>query len=160
MKPVIKISSSLWQKTQKGLATRGAGERESACLWVGQRGKEIWLVKGIIFLDDIPGTISNRRYHHTPKEVVNKIYQVLRNEGLQIIADVHTHPGGNVEMSNLDKNHPIEYRIGLLSIILPNFGFAPVTLRNTGFHEYLGNDKWGRIPYKDVLRRISLTEDE
>jgi proteasome lid subunit RPN8/RPN11 len=160
MKPTVNIPSSLWHKTQKGLATRGAGERESACLWVGQRGKEIWSVKGIIFLDDIPGTISNKRFHHTPKEVVNKIYQVLRKEGLQIIADVHTHPGRDVEMSDLDKNHPIEYRVGLLSLILPNYGFPPITLRNTGFHEYLGNDMWTQIPYRNVIKRITITEDE
>ncbi|MEQ6390317.1 Mov34/MPN/PAD-1 family protein [Bacillaceae bacterium S4-13-58] len=160
MKPILHIPQSIWSKTQTGLASRGAGKRESACIWVGHREKHRWIVKGIIFLDDIPGTIANKRFHHTPNVVIQQIYELLRKEGFQIIADVHTHPALNVEMSELDKSHPTEFRIGFLSLILPNYGYPPITLKNIGFHEYLGNDKWTRVRYSNIIKRVKFTEDD
>lgn len=156
MNAIIYIDKKCWESTMKGLLQRSKGVRESACIWAGVRYETEWRVNDIIFLDDLKGTQKGRLFHSTPREASKKAFEILRGKGLQIIADVHTHPEKWVGLSPVDMQHPIEYRTGLLAIVIPHYARYPVTLNNLGVHEYLGSTKWRQLPLDEVKKRFII----
>jgi hypothetical protein len=75
-----------------------------------------------------------------------------------IIADIHTHPTDWVDLSDTDAAHPIEYRPGLLALVLPFFARRKPGLRGVGVHEYLGNGQWRRLRGVAMTRRIKIQQ--
>lgn len=158
MAHIISIPAYIWDETVRGLAGRSQGLRESGCIWAGKRNELTWTVKEVVFLDDLPGVRRHQLYHRMPRVAINKLFELLREKDLQIIADLHTHPTDWVELSDTDKIHPIEYRIGLIAIVFPNFAQFPHTFINLGVHEYLGSSEWQRLSLSEVNKRIIIEE--
>jgi len=154
----LTVSGSLWRSTWQGLHTRGGGERESACVWAGTRDRDVETAETIIFLDDLPGTIGRRLQHRTSREAVAALLRLTRELGLVIVADIHTHPADWVDLSVVDQAHPIEYRIGLLALVLPDFASGPPELARAGVHEYLGDGRWNTLTGADAHGRIGIDE--
>jgi proteasome lid subunit RPN8/RPN11 len=156
MYPPIKISESLWQSTWSGLSQRGQGRRESACVWAGERFADRWVVHDVVFLDDLPGVHGGRLHHCTTRPAVAALLSRLRSAGWQIVADVHTHPRDWVDLSPVDRQHPIEHRIGLVAIVLPHYGRGPIRLESVGVHEYQGSYRWRTLPLAETLTKIEI----
>lgn len=154
------VSGSLWRSTWEGLHARGDGERETACVWAGTRDRDVETAETIIFLDDLPGTIGRRLQHRTSREAVAALFARTRELGLVIVADIHTHPADWVDLSLVDQAHPIEYRIGLLAMVLPDFADGAPELTRTGVHEYLGDGRWKTLRGADVLWRVRIDEGQ
>lgn len=154
MKQPLVIPSRLWDETQRGLGERSQGRRESACIWAGQRSPEQCVVQEVVFLDDLPGVRGRSLQHRTPKHALDQLFQILREKGLQIVADVHTHPHDWVDLSRVDQRNPIEHRIGLIAIILPDYAQRAISLVDIGVHEYLGSYQWRRLPRLEVQSRL------
>lgn len=152
---VAHVSSSDWSLTWQGLKSRGGEERETACVWGGRRLDDEEFVEGVYFLDDL-GTSRGRLYHRTPREATVALFHALRQKGHVIIADMHTHPGPWVGLSPTDEEHPIEYRRGLLALVLPFFARGEPNLRGVGAHEYLGDGRWRRLRAAETTKRIRI----
>jgi hypothetical protein len=150
------LSHGLWVETWLGLRQRCAGEREATCVWGGQRDGNTLRCTSVIFLNDFPGVRSARLYHVTPPGVTAQVFEILRNRGESIAADIHAHPADWVEQSRTDMEHPIEYRPGLMALILPYFAVGMADLTTIGAHEYLGNLQWRMLPTDECLNRITI----
>jgi proteasome lid subunit RPN8/RPN11 len=150
------VTAALWRATWEGLHERGGGEREAACVWAGSREGAVEAAQEIVFLDDLPGTVGRRLQHRTSREAVAEMLARTRQLGLDIVADIHTHPESWVGLSPVDQEHPIEYRIGLLALVLPNFGAGVPDLRLAGVHEYLGGGRWQTFALEAALRRVRI----
>lgn len=71
------------------------------------------------------------------------LWQRCKAAGLDLIADVHTHPGSNVLQSGIDQRHPMIPVVGHTAMIMPHFGKTSWwSLSGVGVYEYLGNFKW------------------
>lgn len=150
---------ALWAATWAGLRRRGDERRESACVWLGTRDRAEERACEVVFLDDLPGTVARRLHHRTSLAAVAALMQRARALGLVIVADIHTHPGEWVGLSELDQAHPIEYRVGLVALVLPRFASGPPELQLTGVHEYLGDGRWRGFAGEDLARRVCITEE-
>ncbi len=159
MAPILYIPISLWEKTIHGLCRRSGGCRESGCIWAGSRQEAGWQVKDAFFLDDIPGTKRQSLYHRTPRPALVKLFELLREKGYQIIADIHTHPDRWVGLSEVDKQYPIEYRIGLVAIIFPHYAQRDTSFSKIGVHEYLGNGMWRALPVHEIKERLVIISE-
>ena len=150
------VDESVWRTTWVGLQQRGAGERETAAVWLGTlvQGKET--VREVIFLDDLPGTVGRRLQHRTSRQAVNMMLARARELDLGIVADIHTHPEEWVGLSEVDRLHPIEYRPGLLALVLPDFAHGEPDLSRTGAHEYLGDGVWRTFDPAEIGRRLVI----
>lgn len=155
MGPRVVLTQALWQATVKGLGARSEGRHETACVWTGHRLPEAWSIEAIMFLDDLPGTTGLPRQHRTPRSALDVLFAELRKRELQIIADVHTHPGSWVGLSPVDQSHPIEYRLGLLAVVIPHYARVPVSLADAGIHEYLGAHRWHQLDSLEILQRFT-----
>lgn len=152
----VYIHRDLWKLTWSGLKGRSGGARESACVWAGARLEEVWRVRSVYFLDDLGPVSAGPLHHRASRACTANLFSALREHGESIIADVHCHPEEWVDLSPTDEDHPIEFRIGLLALVLPHFASAEPDLRGVGVHEYLGSSAWRRLSVAQVAHRFVI----
>ena len=83
-----------------------------------------------------------------------KLWELCRQTGLKVVADVHTHPGG-ARQSGLDRDHPMIARAGHIGLIIPDFarGFpSRQEMSRMGVYEYLGGGEWADYNSQGALR--------
>lgn len=157
---LMRVDNQVWRETWLGLQRRSAGERESACVWLGTRDGEWETAREIVFLDDLPGTIGRRLQHRTSRVAVNMMLDRARDAGMEIVGDIHTHPSDWVDLSEVDRAHPIEYRVGLLAIVFPHFAAGEPNLAVAGVHEYAGNGDWKTFDETSSSTRLLIVRAE
>lgn len=157
-KPEILISTTQWKETWAGLKIRGQESREALCVWAGDRKSQPWKVLEVVFLDDFPGVEGFARFHRVSREAVTALFRCLHQKNLQLIADVHSHPGSWVGLSDIDMEHPLEFRVGFLSLVLPSYAIPKPDIGAVGVHEYIGNMEWKTLTAEAVLSRIKIQE--
>jgi proteasome lid subunit RPN8/RPN11 len=153
MKPII-LTEQLWIETWNGLHERGQEQHESVCIFWGQREKERDIAKGVIFLDDLPGVQAKAAHYQCMRPTTDAMFEILRERGAQIVADIHTHPGRWVDLSWIDKRNPLEYRRGLIAIVIPEFAKGTPRRTGIGVHEYLGDGEWLRYSPKQIKKTL------
>lgn len=159
MRARLFVPSRLWSATWEGLRVRGGGRRESACVWAGTRDGGVEHAREVIFLDDLPGTVGRQRQHRTSRAAVSALLQRARDLGLVIVGDVHTHPSDWVGLSEIDQAHPIEYRVGLVALVLPDFAMGAHDIRMVGVHEYAGEGRWRTFEGDEVMQRLCVAAE-
>lgn len=135
----MKIGLALWLKLLLGLRFRGKGVRESGAFLIGVNKQ----VKDVIFYDDLDshaldsGIIEFRGSGHL------KLWDILRERKMEILADIHTHPGFNTQQSYSDQTHPMVRIKGHIAFIAPNYGRFPFyKMRLCSAYLYLGDFQW------------------
>ncbi len=87
------------------------------------------------------------------------LWQLCKEKGLTVLADVHTHPEEWVGQSRSDSNHPMIAQVGHIAIILPEYAQSEkLTLDDGGIYEYRGDKKWKTI--KSRSARVSKYPNE
>jgi proteasome lid subunit RPN8/RPN11 len=152
----LHVSLELWTTTWYGLQRRSAGENEAACVWLGTRSPHLERALEVVYLDDLPGTVGRRLQHRTSRQAVDMMLELARTKRMSIVGDLHTHPGEWVDLSEVDREHPIEYRVGLLALVIPSFGRGGADLTRTGVHEYAGAGRWNTFESHDHGTRIEI----
>ena len=155
---IVRIKHNLWKLTWEGLCQRSDGRIESLCIWAGQRSPDVSVVTEVIFLDGIEGVEGFEFFHRITREATAHIFSILKDKGLQIIADVHTHPDEWVGLSETDREHPLEYRVGFISIVLPHFGRSEPRTADIGMHRYEGNHQWHELNEVEKSNALELED--
>jgi proteasome lid subunit RPN8/RPN11 len=154
----VQVPLFFWRQVIFQLQYRGAGKRESGAFLLGQRHGTIGRVRKHICYDDLdPGAYQSGAiaFHAVGCAA---LWKFCREENLQVLADVHTHPGTGIWQSPTDQQNPMLPVVGHTAIILPNFGLTPWwSLKAAGVYEYLGNLKWRTYGVSEKSRRVSLT---
>jgi proteasome lid subunit RPN8/RPN11 len=154
------VSADVWSSTWLGLRERGQGQRETASVWLGKKTGTIEHAHVAVFLDDLPGTVGRRLQHRTSRTAIDMLLARARELGMVIVADIHTHPADWVDLSDTDRLHPIEYRIGLLALVLPDFAASRPDLQRVGVHEYVGDGEWTTFRAQEAARRMRIVGAE
>jgi len=69
------------------------------------------------------------------------LWRLCRETALEVVADVHTHPGLACQ-SDADRRHPMISTIGHMAIIVPNFAQRVPRREELGVYEYTGAHQW------------------
>jgi Prokaryotic homologs of the JAB domain len=133
-----------------GSAQRG---EEAGALLYGTRGSSPGhpdVVRAVL----IPDQVGNRTHYRVPYDAIAAASAVTRSNGLVTLAQVHTHPGDDVEHSWYDDLHAISTRA--ISIVLPRYGRTIDNwLEYAGIHEY--KDAWWHLLTADqAAQRVSF----
>ena len=155
MKPQpLKMPPPLWQNLLSELRQRGAGERESGAFLFATVGSRN--VSSFIPYDDLDeaaletGIIT---FHATG---FVKLWDHCQRHGLNVVADVHTHPTGWTGQSESDRTHPMVAVKGHVALILPHYAAPNDELLNgASVYEYKGNHRWQTHKSKSSLFQIS-----
>lgn len=141
----LACSRTLWVDGLAELARRGAGKRECGAFLLGteeaarhgQRRK----VDRFIFYDDLDPHCLDTGIVVFDGAGYAPLWELCRETGLQVVADVHTHPG-LARQSEADRRHPMIATRGHLAFIVPDFALRRIEFGELGIYEYLGSHNW------------------
>jgi proteasome lid subunit RPN8/RPN11 len=88
---------------------------------------------------------------------VAKLYLSLNENKEQLISQVHSHPSSAFH-SSIDDSYPIAHKPGLLSIVVPYYGFieAKEFISKVAIYEYIAYKVWRRLSRDEARRRIII----
>jgi hypothetical protein len=140
-----------WRSLVRELARRGSGRRESGAFLLGSGST----VRRVLLFDDLDpgcltGAISIRG------TAFGRLWTFCRQEGLQVLGDVHTHPGKDVRQSEIDRRNPMVARAGHIALIVPSFAQGSSSPADVGLHRYLGQHRWESHLGSDAASRLKL----
>jgi len=155
----LRISWLSWWGLVRQLRRRGDGRRESGAFLLGRRDQQGGAICEFAFYDDIdPGALS-LGYVHLAGAALNKVWERCAETGLEVLADVHTHPG-RADQSQSDQEHPMVAIRGHIAVIIPDFARSTLNLHAVGVYRYLGARDWSVLPApKPGWRGLTLEED-
>jgi proteasome lid subunit RPN8/RPN11 len=137
----LRISWLRWWWLVRELRRRGGGLRESGAFLLGHHRRGLGIVTAFVFYDDIDPNALSRGHVHLAGEALNKVWDRCAATELEVLADVHTHPGGSGQ-SESDQAYPMIAIKGHTALIVPDFARSMLNLRGVGVYRHLGARKW------------------
>ncbi len=114
--------------------------RESGAFLLGTRDTDVRRIKTYLLFDEIdPEALKG--YIDFDGTKMDRVWDQCRRLDLNVVADVHTHPGGYGQ-SGTDRENPMMPRRGHLALIVPNFARDAVGPGDIGIYELNGPDAW------------------
>ncbi len=109
-----------WRAMLTELGRRGHGTIESGAFLLAKESGDPTRVTRIVYYDDLdPDCLVGGIHFHGL--AYDKLWSLCRTDGLRVIGDVHTHPSGWVEQSNIDRGSPMVAQQGHVGVIVPHF---------------------------------------
>ncbi len=98
------------------------------------------MITDYILYDDIdPDCLKG--YIDFDGSCIDQVWAECARRGLEIVADVHTHPAG-CQQSVIDEAHPMVPRKGHLALILPDFAARVFKPGEIGIFELKARGEW------------------
>lgn len=150
------IPRDLFEKSIKVLRKRGRRKQEGLVLWAGAaspNAEEAYVVSYIV----------PKRGHwgggvRLNSRVLLKLSEELEKRDLLLLAQVHSHPG-DFGHSLGDEERAVSYRLGYVSIVVPNFALIDIhDLSMCYVYEYAGNWKWKLLKSNEVTSRFVIED--
>ncbi|WP_420993638.1 hypothetical protein ACKI2N_015620 [Cupriavidus sp. 30B13] len=138
----------VWRRLLRGLRERGAGHRESGAFLLGSIDDTARVISDFVLYDDIDPHALDKGFVQLNGASMGKLWAYCRQRNLQVVADVHTHPGGP-EQSESDQLNPMISVIGHISLIVPNYAQGEVRRGSLGLYRYLGGRQWHTVVNTD-----------
>ncbi len=153
----IEMPLLLWARLVRDLGRRGQGRRESGAFLLGSQSGTRAKIRQYVCYDDIDPNAYQGGAIMFHANGYAALWQRCKAAKLDLIADIHTHPGTNVSQSGIDQRHPMVPVVGHTAMIMPHFGrTSRWSLSGVGVYEYLGNFKW-RTHGADTAPRVRLS---
>ena len=122
------------------LRERGRGNRESGGFLLGRRTGQLRTIESFLPYDAIdPYCLRGAILFDGSK--MDLVWKECRARNLQVVADVHTHPGG-YRQSGVDQANPMIPEKGHIAIIVPNFADGSYLPGDIGIFEFRGTGNW------------------
>jgi proteasome lid subunit RPN8/RPN11 len=122
-------------------------------VWVGTAAGA---VQRVTFHHEIADDRASALFLELPEAAKFGLYQQLAREKLRILALLHTHPEGWVDLSWIDQQNQISSRVGFLSIVLPFYGKHEWNYYENGFHVKCDRG-WRRIYGQEAAEAVRIT---
>jgi proteasome lid subunit RPN8/RPN11 len=132
---------NLWNQGTTELHKRTGGVRESGAFLLGKREEKCRRIIRFVYYDDLDIHCFDKGIVEFDGGKFGLLWEICRNEGLEVVADVHVHALG-FGQSQSDRDHPMMPLAGHLAVILPNYAGKNTLPGRIGLYEYQGNAKW------------------
>ena len=131
----------LWNNGVDELGRRASGYRESGAFLLGTIDGGVRTIRKFIYYDDLDPNCFNNGIVEFDGSKFGLLWQLCRDFGMTVVADVHVHPGGYGQ-SGSDRHNPMIPEPGHLALILPDFAKRNRMSGEIGIYEYLGSRQW------------------
>jgi hypothetical protein len=150
------MTRSVWRRLIGSLADRGRGTREAGAFLLGLPADKRRRVVTVAFYDDLDPN-SLRGNIAFSRDGFASLNDLCRQQGLAVLADVHTHPTRWVAQSETDRTNPMVRIAGHVALIIPNYARGRIRPHDTGVHIYEGNHRWVSRFGRDASDLLTLT---
>jgi proteasome lid subunit RPN8/RPN11 len=140
MKP-LEFQAGVWPGMLTDLRQRGRGRRESGAFLLGRETGSAKSVTRWVSYEELDPKSKNHTIIKLDTSAFPKLWELCSKYGLQVMADVHTHPGRPIQ-SVSDRAYPMLSIAGHVALIVPRFAAANVTPTDVSFNVYLGGGVW------------------
>jgi hypothetical protein len=139
--PALQIRRRAWSQLIAELALRGGGHRESGAFLLGRRRGRRPRVTHVVYFDDLePGSLNGAV--HLTTSAYSELWAMCRDLAVEVLGDIHTHPGDMIGQSHIDEDNPLVAQAGHIALIVPHYARGTIDLRRTGVYEYRGDAGW------------------
>jgi len=153
----IGIPRLTWFSLVGDLRRRGRGRRESGAFLLGRGGGKDRRVADYVCYDDLDPRALDQGIVVFHGEGFSKLWALCARRKLQVLADIHTHPGRDVGQSSIDQAHAMVPVSGHVAMIAPYFGHTSRwTLNEVGIHMLEDGGHWTRFHARDRNAPIRL----
>jgi hypothetical protein len=155
----LTIDKSLFTQLASELARRGRGECETGAFLLARAGQEAGRrarVIAVAYYDDLePGCLTGGITFTA--DGYTALATLCRRDGLQVAADIHTHPLHDVRQSPTDAAHPMTALRGHIALIAPRYARGVTSPADLGVHVLQAGGQWQSAYGRDATRIVRLT---
>jgi proteasome lid subunit RPN8/RPN11 len=156
-RPLLELSHPLYDALVADLATSGRGIKEAGAFLLGKMNGADRRVTSYLMYDAVAAESSRKHdYVAFTAQEMALAWDHCYSTGLQVVADVHTHPLGPGQ-SDSDRAHPIVSVAGHVALIVPYFAMRDPRPADLGVHVFEGNGQWRSMFGKHAHGTIPLT---
>lgn len=137
-----------------------AGRRnvEGVALWAGIRDGNTFLIKKTIIPEQNACSIEDGLIYVVRGDELHRIALELFDSGMQLIAQIHSHPR-EAYHSQTDDAYPIVTVTGGISVVVPNFAKGGLNLAEWAVYRFLPETGWTVLNQREKETLIKLIED-
>lgn len=152
------LPQTLLEHTHTTLREIGVNEVEGLVLWAGrQEGATAWVEAVLLPEQQALRTASGLSVHIAGTEI-HRINVWLYKKRMELIAQVHSHPG-EAYHSELDDAIPITTTAGNLSLVVPDFARGPIDLATYAGYRLSNDGSWVDVSLVSLCQVISEAPD-
>jgi proteasome lid subunit RPN8/RPN11 len=139
----IKMPRLTWMRLLSELRQRGRGQRESGAFLLGRVDDVERRVECFVCYDDLDPRALESGIVMFHASGLSALWQLCSQRGVEVLADVHTHPTSDVRQSLIDQRNPMLPLKGHVALILPRYGRASKwSLSGVGMYLFEGGNRW------------------
>lgn len=155
--PLLEMPRAIFDALVADLAKSGRGIKEAGAFLLGhvnQHGRRV----SSYLMYDLVATESSLKHAYVvfTSEEMGRAWAHCNATGLQVVADVHTHPMGPGQ-SVTDRAHPIVSVSGHVALIVPYFAMRSPQPVDLGVHVFEGAGQWRSMFHQAAHDSIRLT---
>lgn len=137
----LEFLPEVWKGLMADLHRRGGGRRESGAFLLGQVTDDAKVVSEWVSYEDLDPASRKHAIIRLDTSAFPRLWQVCADRGVQVVADIHTHPGKPVQ-SQSDRAFPMLALAGHIALIAPRFARGAVKPADVSFNVYVGGGAW------------------
>lgn len=145
----IELSQENLEKAYKFLRYAGNKGIEGICLFAGQMEETTFFIKETIIPSQKVYILEQGLMYAVESDVLHNLNVWLYENNMQLIAQIHSHPG-EAYHSLADDRYPIVDSYGGISIVVPDFASGEVSLLNTAIYRLSLNKTWDKLSRQEV----------
>ena len=139
----------VWRRLLMALRERGqCRARESGAFLLGTLVGNVRYVVSFVPYDDLDPACLGANMIEFDGTRLGALWDICRQRGLSVVADIHVHPGPS-EQSSIDRANPMISTPGHVALILPYYAKKGLRRRDIGIFRYLGDGSWSAVPRGD-----------
>ena len=155
---ILQIPFLQWINLVSELRKRGDGVRESGAFLLGCRTANRDKVQKFICYDDLDPHALDKGYVVLKSSGFSALWDYCRKYDLEVLGDIHTHPGNNASQSEIDRVNPMISKKGHIALILPAYAQSWCWfMQNASVYEYAGSYTWHDWSGSSRARRVQLS---
>lgn len=137
----LSCSKKLWNAGLDELRRRTEGRHESGAFLLGKDDGSRRRVLQFAYYDDLDPNSLDSGIVIFDGSGFGPLWQLCRETGLTVVADVHVHPG-EARQSHSDRTNPMIATKGHIALIVPDFAERYFQSAELGIYEYKGSHSW------------------
>lgn len=114
----LMVSRSILRATHDFFLPYWTAGVETACFWFGISSGEVQVATTVA----LPKLYQTAGGYRVDSKSMRRLSSSMSDQGLENLAQVHTHPSNWVGHSAFDDEHAYSTRAGSLSLVWPNYG--------------------------------------